>query len=95
LWIKMKDHTLTILNPYKTMIAKVTMIKNKMFLLNIETNVPKYLKTCVKDETWLWNMRLGHVNFDSLKMMTQKKMLKGLLSIEHPNQLCEWCLVGK
>jgi hypothetical protein len=47
----MKDRTLTILNPYKTMIAKVTMIKNKMFLLNIETNVPKYLKTCVKDET--------------------------------------------
>jgi len=47
----MKDRSLTILNTHETIIAKVTMIKNKMFLLNIETNVPKYLKTCVKDET--------------------------------------------
>jgi hypothetical protein len=48
----------------------------------------------VKDETWLWHMKLGHVNFDSLKMMAQKEMLKGLLSIIHPNQLCEGCLMG-
>jgi len=58
-------------------------------------NVSKCLKTCVKDKTCLWHMRLGHVNFDSLKMMTQNKMLKGLLSIIHPKQLCEGCLVDK
>jgi hypothetical protein len=40
-------------------------------------------------------MRLGHASFDSLKMMAQKEMLKGLPSIIHPNQLCEGCLVGK
>ena len=48
----MKDHTLILLDTYETLIAKVTMIKNKMFLLNIETDVPKCLKTCVKYETW-------------------------------------------
>jgi hypothetical protein len=51
--IKMKDHTLTLLDTHKVMIANVTIIKNKMFLLNIEINVPKCLKTCVKDETLL------------------------------------------
>jgi hypothetical protein len=40
-------------------------------------------------------MKLWHVNFDSLKMMAQKKMLKGLPSIIHPNQMCEGCLVIK
>ena len=40
-------------------------------------------------------MRLGHVNFDILKIMTQKEMLKGLPFIIHSNQLCEGCLVGK
>jgi hypothetical protein len=93
--IKMKDCTLTLLDTKGDMIAKVVMIKNKMFLLNIETDLPKLLNACVKDETWLWHMRLGHVNFDSLKMMTQKEMLKGLQSIIHQNQLCEGCLVGK
>jgi len=49
----------------------------------------------VKDEIGLWHMRLGHANFDSLKMMARKKMLKVLPSIIHLNQLCERCLVGK
>jgi len=57
--------------------------------------VSECLNAYVKDETWLWHMRIGHVNFDSLKMMAQKKMLKGLPSIINPNQLREGCLVGK
>jgi len=93
--IKMKDHILTLLDAKGDMIAKIAMIKNIMFLLNIEMNVPKWLNACVKDETWLWHIRFEHVNFDNLKMMAQKEMLKGLLSIIHPNQLCKGCLVGK
>jgi hypothetical protein len=58
-------------------------------------DVSECLNAYVKDETWLWHMRIGHVNFDSLKMMAQKKMLKGLPSIINPNQLREGCLVGK
>jgi hypothetical protein len=41
--IKMKDRTLTLLDAKEYMIAKVVMTKNKMFLPNIEMNVPKYL----------------------------------------------------
>jgi hypothetical protein len=93
--IKMKDHILTLLDTYKTMIAKVTMTKNKVFLLNIEIDVPKCLNTCVKDDNWIWHMRLEYVNFDNLKMMMQNEMLKSLPSIKHPNQLCEWYIVGK
>jgi hypothetical protein len=71
------------------------MKNNKKFLLNIEMDMPKCIKTRVKDETWLWHMRLRHTNFDNLEMMTQKKMLKGLPSIIHPNYLCEGCFMGK
>jgi len=50
--IKMKDYILTLLNTKWAMIAKVAMIKkNIIFLLNIETDVPKCLNTRVKDET--------------------------------------------
>jgi hypothetical protein len=91
----MNDHTLTLLDTHRAMIANITIIKNKMLLLNIEIDMPKCLKACVKDETLLWHMTLGHVNFDILKMMAQKEMLKGLLSIIHPNHLCEGCLVEK
>jgi hypothetical protein len=53
------------------------------------------LNACVEDETWFWYMRLRHVNFDILKIMAQKEMLKGLPFIIHQNQLCERYLVGK
>ena len=93
--IMMKYHTLTFLYIKEVMIAKVSMTKNWIFLLNIEMDVPKYLITYMKDETWLWHMKLGYVNFDSLKIMGWKEMLKGLSSIKYPNQSYEWYLVGK
>jgi hypothetical protein len=63
--IKMKDCTLTLLDTKRVMIAKVAMTNNKMFLLNIKTDVPKCQNACVKDETWLCHIKLGHVNFDT------------------------------
>ena len=39
--IKIKDRILILLDTKEDMIAKVAMIKNKMFLLNIEMDVPK------------------------------------------------------
>jgi hypothetical protein len=39
--IKMKDLTLTLLDTKEAMITKVVMTKNKVFLLNIKTDVPK------------------------------------------------------
>jgi hypothetical protein len=50
--IKMKDRILTLLDIKKAMIAKVDMTKNKMLLLNIETDVSQCLNAFVKDETW-------------------------------------------
>jgi hypothetical protein len=51
--IKMKDCIFTLLDTKGDMIANVVMTKNGMFLLNIETDVPKCLNACVKDESWL------------------------------------------
>uniref|UniRef100_A0A2N9F020 Integrase catalytic domain-containing protein n=1 Tax=Fagus sylvatica TaxID=28930 RepID=A0A2N9F020_FAGSY len=47
------------------------------------------------DSSWLWHLRLGHLNFGGLKLLAKTKMVRGLPSIEHPNQLCEGCLFEK
>jgi hypothetical protein len=39
--IKMKDHTLTLLDTKGVIIAKVVMINNRMFLLNIKMDMFK------------------------------------------------------
>nr|GFA12573.1 zinc finger, CCHC-type [Tanacetum cinerariifolium] len=39
--------------------------------------------------------RLGHLNFDSIKQMTQKKFVEGIPIINHKNQVRNECLLGK
>lgn len=71
------------------------MSRNRMFLLNIQSNNVKCLKACFQDLSWLWHLRFGHINFGGLKLLSIQKMVKGLPSINHPNQHCEGCLLGK
>ncbi|GJV79507.1 retrovirus-related pol polyprotein from transposon TNT 1-94 [Tanacetum coccineum] len=40
-------------------------------------------------------MRYGHLNFGDLRLLSLKEMVKGLDQIDHPNQVCEGCLLRK
>ena len=77
------------------LIVKVHMAKNRLFPLNLQTIDAKCLKANVQDDSWCWHMRFGHLNFEALKSMGDKNMVDGIPSINHPNQLCEACLLGK
>ncbi|KAL4273099.1 hypothetical protein GQ457_13G010880 [Hibiscus cannabinus] len=93
--IHMKDRCLWLRNQYANLIAKVSMSKNRMFVLNLKTINAKCLKASVENEAWYWHMRFGHLNFGALKMLGEKNMVNGIPTISHPNQLCEACLLGK
>ena len=66
-----------------------------MFPLNIQNDVAKCLKARHKDPSWTWHLRYGHLNFRGLELLFKKNMVKGLPYINHPDQLCEGCLLGK
>ena len=93
--IHMKNCSLFIRDGKGDLIAKVQMSKNRMFHLNIQNDVAKCLKACYKDASWLWHLRFGHLNFGGLELLSKKEMVKGLPCINHPDQLCEGCLLGK
>ncbi|GJW07799.1 retrovirus-related pol polyprotein from transposon TNT 1-94 [Tanacetum coccineum] len=93
--IHFKERSATIRNQEGKLIAKVPMTKNRMFILNIQHDEAKCLKSCLEDHSWLWHMRYGHLNFGDLKLLSSKGMVKGLDQIDHPNQVCEGCLLGK
>ena len=50
------------------------MTRNRMFLLSIQNDVVKYLKSCIINFSWTWNLRFGHLNFEKLKLLSKKKM---------------------
>jgi len=61
----------------KKVIAKIKMIGNRMFPLNIphsrnhyqNANTQCVLQVEEKNANWLWHIRMGHLNFDSLNML--------------------------
>ncbi|CAN1181758.1 hypothetical protein LINPERHAP2_LOCUS35596, partial [Linum perenne] len=87
--VHMANRQLELRNDRKELIARIPMSKNRMFILNIQSEAAKCLKACVKDDTWLWHLRFGHLNFGGLKLLGQKKMVHDIPLINHPNQLCE------
>ncbi|KAK2979863.1 hypothetical protein RJ640_002776 [Escallonia rubra] len=93
--IHMKDKFLYLRNDRGSLIARVSMLSNRMFLMNIHHDAPKCLKACFDNQSWLWHLRLGHLNFGGLKLLSTKNMVKGLPSIDQPDQLCKACLVEK
>jgi len=91
----MKDLSLSIKDGKNNLITKVPMSRHMMFFLNIQNDVAKCLKACYNDASWLWHLRFGHLNFRSLSLMAKQNMVRGLPSINHPDQLCEGCLLWK
>lgn len=60
-------------NPER-MIMRVQRSLNRLYKIELKCVEPVCLKSSVDDESWLWHGRLGHVNFNSMKMLVEKEM---------------------
>ncbi|XP_074360337.1 uncharacterized protein LOC141700496 [Apium graveolens] len=93
--IQMHDNFLIIINQARELIANVEMSKNCLFTLDMQKNVQKCLKSVIKNDSWLWHLRYGHLGFSGLKLLSKTKMVDGLPEINEPKNLCEACVKGK
>ena len=80
-------------------IARVEMIDNRMFPLHMKSGVMdedgvSFKATC-EDQSWLWHLRYGHLNFKGLSLLQRKEMVRGLPPIEAPFTSCESCIFAK
>lgn len=71
------------------------MTANRMFPLYLQNNIHSCLLAKLKDASWLWHFRYGHLNFDGLRTLKQKNMVFGLPKLEHPEEVCEERVIGK
>ncbi|GJW37936.1 ribonuclease H-like domain-containing protein [Tanacetum coccineum] len=75
--------------------------KNNMYNVDIKNIVSKECLTCLVskatlDESMLWHMRLGHVNFKTINKLVKENLVRGLPTKHFENdQTCVACLKGK
>ncbi|GJV21873.1 ribonuclease H-like domain-containing protein [Tanacetum coccineum] len=75
--------------------------KNNMYSVDIKNIVPKESLTCLAikatlDESMLWHMRLGHVNFKTINKLVKENLTRGLPTKRFEiDQSYVVCLKGK
>nr|GEZ38289.1 zinc finger, CCHC-type [Tanacetum cinerariifolium] len=91
----MEDNELRLYDMENKIFMNVTRQRNRLYKAYLKIGIPVCLLANLKDDTWLWHARLGHLNFKSLKTMAQKDLVYGIPAIKHITQLCDVCLIGK
>jgi hypothetical protein len=77
------------------LLAKVLRSANWLYILEVELARPVCLAAKTIDNAWLWHVRFGHLNFPALCKLAKEDMVRGLPKVEHVDQVCSGCLVGK
>ena len=87
-----------IFHPKKGLIIETKMTQNKMCV--VLTRCPpsrgtKCFSSLTTDQATLWHRRYGHLSWNGLIVLQQKKMVEGLPQFKVIQRVCEGCLVGR
>nr|GFA49495.1 zinc finger, CCHC-type [Tanacetum cinerariifolium] len=93
--VVMEDDELRLYDMDNKIFMKVPRQRKRLYKENLKMETPVCLLANLKDDTWLWHARLGHLNFESLKFMAQRDLVHGIPAIKHTTQVCDVCLIGK
>lgn len=77
------------------LLMKVKRSSNRLYRIVIEEGTTTCLLSKVEEESWLWHARLGHVNFDAMKLMSANGMARGIPVFTRPKEICSGCLLSK
>jgi hypothetical protein len=69
--------------------------KERLYVMQVNLTAPVCLMAKMDDMAWLWHARYGHLNFRSLGDLGKKQMVVGIPLIQHGEQVCDACAIGK
>ncbi|XP_073351834.1 uncharacterized protein [Aegilops tauschii subsp. strangulata] len=79
----------------RNLMMRVKRSRNRMYVLNLDKAQLVCLLAKFDETAWKWHSRFGHLNFHALRKLGKQQMVSGLPMIDHVDQLCTGCLVGK
>lgn len=93
--VVLKGDLLWIYDEKERPLMKVKRSSNRLYKLIIETDKKECLLAKMDETSKLWHLRLGHVNYQAMHMMTKEQMVTGMPKINQPSSACDGCLMSK
>lgn len=93
--ILMEKGELRIWDLRRRLVAVVARGASRLYVLTVTIDRPICLLAHGKETAWRWHARYGHLGFQGLQRLSKKEMVRGLPCIQHVDQVCDGCLVGK
>ena len=93
--IRLKGEELTMHDHHGKLLVKAKRSSNRLYKVHMGIRSNARLNLSSTTESKRWHARLGHINFESLKGMIQKKLVLGIPSINIEKEVCGSCLLGK
>lgn len=93
--ITLKGDNLWVHEEQGTLFMKVKRSMNRLYKILLYSGETECLLARSKSEDWLWHLRLGHVNFKAMKLMSTTNMVHGMPKIKQQAKVCTGCLMSK
>lgn len=93
--VVIKGEYLWVFDQQERLLMKVERSQNRLYKLMIETGSKKCLMSKQDEVSRLWHLRLGHVNYQALNLMSKHRMVNGMPRIAQPKTVCVGCLMSK
>lgn len=77
------------------MLMKVRRSKNYLYKIILEETKDVCFLTKSKEESWLWHVLLGLVNFKALNLMSKEEMVYGMPKLTKPGSNCQGFFMAK
>ncbi|KAL8092628.1 hypothetical protein AgCh_034770 [Apium graveolens] len=91
----LKGDYLWVFDKSERLLMKVKRSPNRLYKLMIETVKPRCLLSSSDEVARLWHLRLGHVNYKAMALMSKEHMVRGFPRITLYNNICDGCLMEK
>lgn len=93
--VVLKGEYLRVYDKKERLLMKVKRSKNRLYKIILEDYKEVCLMTKMEEDSWLWHVRLGHVNFKALNQLSKEGMVSGVPRLMSTGDNCEGCLMGK
>jgi hypothetical protein len=93
--IRLFNGRLRVLDPDQNLLVSAPRTANRLYTVELGLASPICLLSKLIDTAWKWHARYGHLNFRALRDLGRKNMVEGMPIVDHVEQVCDGCTLGK